>query len=76
MDEAIKTGVLNYLDEYNTENLMDYGSDEDVIGGMNSISKMFEDILRDILKINFVPSGVINTLSLFVITNDSMVQLR
>ena len=63
MDEAIKTGVLNYLDEYNTENLMDYGSDEDVIGGMNSISKMFEDILRDILKINFVNVSTVDGIS-------------
>lgn len=63
MDEAIKTGVLNYLDEYNTENLMDYGSDEDSIGGMNSISKMFEDILRDILKINFVNVSTVDGIS-------------
>ena len=63
MDEAIKTGVLNYLDEYNTENLMDYGSDEDAIGGMNSISKMFEDILRDILKINFVNVSTVDGIS-------------
>lgn len=63
MDEAIKTGILNYLDEYNTENLMDYGSDEDVIGGMNSISKMFEDILRDILKINFVNVSTVDGIS-------------
>lgn len=63
MNEAIKTGVLNYLDEYNTENLMDYGSDEDAIGGMNSISKMFEDILRDILKINFVNVSTVDGIS-------------
>ena len=32
-------------------------------GGMNSISKMFEDILRDILKINFVNVSTVDGIS-------------
>lgn len=62
MNEDIKTKILDYLNEYNTENLMDYGSDEDAIGGMNSISEMFKDIL-DILKIKYVNVSTVDGIS-------------
>lgn len=62
MNEDIKTKILDYLNEYNIENLMDYGSDEDAIGGMNSISEMFKDIL-DILKIKYVNVSTVDGIS-------------